>query len=180
MNWQPIETAPAEGEILVYWQTEYRCGFSVVTRSRYLEGEWVVAAVSGHDCEQEFSGKHITHWAVPSEPEAVLIPSVVDPDRYWALSAWALKHQGDGFEITYEKRAAFRDGFDAARVAFSAAQIEPTQVRADAERYRIIRDSSRSELYNKHGIDLDWYEPTENLDSMLDAAIAAKGLREGK
>src|SRR5881392_2975945 len=33
--------------------------------------------------------------------------------REEAVHAWAISHAGDGFDVTHEKRGAFRDGFDA-------------------------------------------------------------------
>jgi len=74
--WQPIETAPQDGtEILVYYKTGYANGkgCSVVScrkdALRYNMG-WTVTAVGGHDCEQDFYDKDVTHWMpIPELPK---------------------------------------------------------------------------------------------------------------
>ena len=47
MDWQPIETAPKDGEFLVFWRTTYRIGRAVRRRSGPLMVD-VVADANTH------------------------------------------------------------------------------------------------------------------------------------
>lgn len=96
-----------------------------------------------------------------------IIEQLPPPEYTWSA---------DGKIVTFKNPISPRDyqtllpnGF----AHFSTVQPIFEALERDAARYRLIKALSRSDLYAA-GIDLNWYEPTENLDEVCDAAIAAK------
>lgn len=75
VGWQPIDTAPQDGPIMVfqpkrelfegYWLDE----IVVVAERNGFDG-WTVSHVSGYEWESELDSKYVTHWMpLPVSPD---------------------------------------------------------------------------------------------------------------
>ena len=59
MNWQPIDTAPVDTNVLICGEDLY--GVHVITGGiKYKLGGWYVLGCGGYECETEIEP---THWA---------------------------------------------------------------------------------------------------------------------
>ena len=63
MEWQPIETAPMNTNLLIYGEDLY--GHLVVTGGKLDEYGWDVLGSNGYECETSIEP---THWAYPEAP----------------------------------------------------------------------------------------------------------------